>query len=240
MELQEAMGQLQETGTAQNRKIYGRHGVNGEMFGVSYANLNKMAKAARRDHSLALQLWATGNHDARVLATMVADPAQADESLLDSWLADLDSYVLADAFSGYVGKTSLAQAKGEEWIGSPEEWPGRAGWRMIAHLAMKESGLSDAYFAAHLATIEGDIHGSKNRVKDAMNSALIAIGIRNTVLAEQALAAAARIGQVEVDHGETNCKTPDAAHYIRRTLERQRRKATTAAEKANSKPAQSL
>ncbi len=235
MDIQEAMRQLQEMGTAQNRKIYARHGVGENMFGISYANLNKLAKAAKRDHSLALGLWATGNHDARVLATMVADPAQADESLLEAWLADLDSYVITDAFSGFVGKTGMAQAKGEAWISSDDEWPGRAGWHLVAHLAMKDQGLPDAYFAAHLAIIEGDIHSSKNRAKDAMNSALIAIGIRNDNLEEQALAAADRIGKVEVDHGETGCKTPDAADYIRRTLARRRQKAAAAAEKASSR-----
>ena len=229
MDLQEAMRQLEEMGTAQNRKVYARHGVRPNMFGVSYANLNKLAKAVRRDHSLALELWTNGNHDARVLATMVADPAQADEPLLDAWLADLDSYVITDAFSGFAGKTGLAQVKGEEWIGSDEEWPGRAGWHLVANLAMKDQDLPDSYFTAHLATIEGTIHASKNRVKDAMNNALIAIGIRNAVLEEQALAAAARIGKVEVDHGETGCKTPDAADYIRRTLERRRQKAAARA-----------
>ena len=235
MDIQDAMNQLQEMGTAQNRKIYARHGVGENMFGISYANLNKLAKAAKRDHSLALELWATGNHDARVLAAMVADPAQADESLLAAWLADLDSYVITDAFSGFVGKTSMARGKGEEWISSDDEWPGRAGWHLVAHLAMKDQGLPDAYFAAHLATIESEIHASKNRVKDAMNSALISIGIRNDALEEQALAAADRIGKVEVDHGETGCKTPDAADYIRRTLARRRQKAAAAAEKASSR-----
>ena len=233
MNLQQALQQLEELGTAQNRKVYARHGVNPNMFGVSYANLNKLAKTSKRDHPLALDLWATGNHDARILATMVAGPAQADDRLLDSWVADLDSYVITDAFSGFVGKTALAQAKSEEWIISDEEWKGRAGWHLVAHLAMKDQDLPDAYFAAHLATIEGEIHTRKNRVKDAMNNALIAIGIRNPALEQQALAAATRIGKVEVDHGATGCKTPDAAEYIRRTLERRRQKATAAAEKAS-------
>ena len=229
MNLQQAMQQLETLGTAQNRKIYARHDVNENMFGVSYANLNKLAKSARKDQPLALELWATGNHDARVLAAMVADPAQADESLLDDWLADLDSYVITDAFSGYVGKTGLARVKGEQWIGSHEEWPGRAGWHLVTHLAMKNEDLPDAYFAVHLATIEVEIHASKNRVRDAMNNALIAIGIRNGALEELALTAAARIGKVEVDHGETGCKTPDAAEYIQRTLARREQKAKAAA-----------
>ena len=235
MNLQQAMQQLQEVGTAQNRKVYARHGVSENMFGVSFANQNKLAKAIKRDHSLARELWATGNHDARVLAAMVADPTRADAALLESWVKDLDSYVITDAFSGFVGKTALAFDRAEEWINSGEEWPGRAGWHLVAHLAMKNPDLPDQYFAAHLAAIEEQIHTRKNRVRDAMNNALIAIGIRNKELEGLALAAAARIGKVEVDHGETGCKTPDAADYIRRTLDRREQKAKAAAEKAAAK-----
>ena len=225
MNCQEALQQLENLGTEQNRKIYRRHGVGADLFGVSYANQNKLAKAIKRNHSLAQELWATGNHDARVLAALVADPAQADADLLDSWVNDLDSYVITDAFSGFVGKTPLAYDKAGEWCGSPAEWPGRAGWHLVAHLALKNRDLPDDYFIAGLDTIERGIHSGKNRVRDAMNNALIAIGIRNDALEPLALAAAARIGKVAVDHGETGCKTPDAADYIRRTLARRRQKA---------------
>ena len=235
MNLQEAMQQLESFGTAQNRKIYGRHGVGDHMFGVSYANQNKLAKAIKRDQDLALELWATGNHDARVLAAMVADPAQASESLLEAWADDLDNYVLTDTFSSFVGKTSLAVDKAEDWCPSDGEWSGRAGWHLVAHLALKNQDLADDYFTACLATIEGEIHARKNRVRDAMNNALIAIGMRNHALEKQALAAAARIGKVEVDHGQTGCKTPDAIDYIRRTVARREQKAKAAAEKAARK-----
>ena len=152
--------------------------------------------------------------------------------LLEGWAEELDSYVITDAFSGLVGKTSHARARAEQWTGAEAEWPGRAGWHLVAHLAMKDQDLPDSYFEAQLATIEAEVHSRKNRVRDAMNNALIAIGIRNAELQEQALAAAARIGKVEVDHGETGCKTPDATEYIHRTLARREQKARAAAEKA--------
>ena len=74
MNLTETMRALEAAGTAQNRKIYARHGVGGEMFGVSYADLGKLERKIRVDQELAEELWATGNHDARVLATKIADP----------------------------------------------------------------------------------------------------------------------------------------------------------------------
>ena len=225
MNLHQTLQQLESLGSEQNRKIYRRHGVSANMYGVSYAHQRKLAKTIRRDHPLALELWHSGNHDARILATFIADPAQADDSLLESWAADLDNYVLTDAFAAFVGKTARCQAKAEQWPSASGEWQGRAGWHLVSHLAMQKPDLPDAWFIARLDTIAREIHTRPNRVRDAMNNALIAIGIRNPALEPLALAAAARIGKVEVDHGQTGCKTPDAAAYIQRTLARRRQKA---------------
>lgn len=224
MNCQETLRQLESLGTEQNRKVYRRHGVSANLFGVSYAHQHKLAKALKGNHPLALELWASGNHDARVLATLIADPAQGDDQLLDEWVCDLDSYGLTNAFAGFAGKTDRARDKAEQWRNSAEEWPGRAGWQLVSHLAMQDKDLPDAYFLARLEEIEGEIHTRKNRVRDAMNNALIAIGIRNAALEPPALAAAARIGKVIVDHGQTGCKTPDAATYIQRTLARHRQR----------------
>ena len=224
MNCQETLRQLESLGTEQNRKVYRRHGVSANLFGVSYAHQHKLVKAIKRNHPLALELWSSGNHDARVLATLIADPAQGDDRLLDRWVSDLDSYGLTDAFAGFAGKTDRARDKAEQWRNSHEEWPGRAGWQLVAHLAMQDRDLPDAYFLARLEDIEREIHTRKNRVRDAMNNALIAIGIRNAALEGPALAAAARIGKVVVDHGQTGCKTPDAAAYIQRTLARRRQR----------------
>ena len=139
---------------------------------------------------------------------------------------DLDNYVITDAFSGLASQTELAREKAESWRKSDDEWTGRTGWHLIGQLAMKDSQLLNSYFEECLETIEKEIHSRKNRVRDAMNNALIAIGIRNSELETLALAAAQRIGKVEVDHGETGCKTPDAAEYIRKTLARRSQKST--------------
>ena len=226
MNLHETLQQLESLGTEQNRKVYRRHGVSDNLYGVSYAHQRKLAKTIRRNHPLALELWGSGNHDARILATFIAAPAQADDALLESWAADLDSYVLTDAFAAFVGKTALCQDKAEQWRNAAGEWHGRAGWHLVSHLAMQNPDLPDAWFIAHLDTIEREIHARQNRVRDAINNALIAIGIRNPALESLALAAAARIGKVAVDHGQTGCKTRDAAAYIQRTLARRRQKSS--------------
>ena len=216
MTKQEAFNELKSLGTAQNRKIYRRHGVGDELYGVSYANLEKLRKRVKVNHKLATSLWATGNHDARIFATMVADPSQLDSRLLDTWARDLDNYVVTDAFAGLVAKSDHARHKMEKWSKSKQEWVGRTGWLVLANLAMRDQELDDTYFGPYLKRIEHDIHTSKNRVRDAMNSALIAIGMRNGKLEIKAVATAKRIGKIDVDHGETGCKTPDAVEYIRK------------------------
>lgn len=219
MPLHDALSELEQQGTAQNRKVFARHGVGENQYGVSFAALNALAKRIGRDHALALELWRTGNHDARMLAARVADPAQMDAALLDAWINDLDNYVITDEFSDAARNAPAAREKMTAWMHSEREWVGRAGWRLLAHQAMNAADLPDAYFSGLLPVIEQQIHTAPNRMRDAMNSALIAIGIRSEALREAALASAARIGKVVVDHGQTNCKTPDAAGYIAKTLE---------------------
>ena len=109
----------------------------------------------------------------------------------------------------------------ETWTQSSEEWIGTLGWNVLAGLATNDQTLPDSYFEPYISTIDGKIHGSKNRIRHAMNSALIAIGTRNPALEQKAIAAATRIGKVIVDHGETNCKTPDAVAYIKKVNDRQ-------------------
>jgi 3-methyladenine DNA glycosylase AlkD len=216
MTLQEAMRELESLGTEQNRKVYTRHGVDANMYGVSYADLEKLRKRIKKDHDLALELWASGNHDARILATKVADPARFDARTLDAWVKGLGNYVVTDAFCGVAGKTPHAKAKAEAWAGSPKEMISRTGWLLHASLANNDASLPDSYFEPLVETIEREIHTSKNRVRDAMVYALIGIGQRNDRLEKIVTAAAGRIGKIEVDHGETDCKTPDPVEYIRR------------------------
>lgn len=222
---------LERLGTAQNRKVYARHGVKGAMFGVSYANLKALKKRIGTDHELACALWASGNHDARVLAAMIAEPKRADDALLDAWAADLDDYVLTDALTALTAKSPRARRKMTAWMDAGDEWLGSAGWGLLAQLAMKDDALPDEFFRPFLETIEARIPGAKNRVRYAMNrvryamnNALIAIGTRSDALEEAALAAARRIGPVLVDHGQTSCKTPDALTYLPKARAHRRKK----------------
>ncbi|MFM8468643.1 MAG: DNA alkylation repair protein [Limisphaerales bacterium] len=217
MTLAQALQQLEAAGSAQTRKTYARHGVGPKMFGVSYAVLGKLTRQIKRDHALALGLWDSGWHDARVLATMIADPGQTDAALLNAWVIEAQSRPLAGAVAKLASATAAAEALATQWCADPREPVAVTGWDVIAELALN-STLPDAKFAALLKSIERDIHQSQNLVRYAMNGALIAIGVRNGKLEKLAVAAAKRIGKVEVDHGDTGCQTLDAVAYIAKTM----------------------
>jgi 3-methyladenine DNA glycosylase AlkD len=235
--LESVMHELEMLGTSQNRKVYARHGVGLNQFGVSYADLKRIARRIKTDQQLAEALWSTKNHDARVLATMIVDPPQLTSRILDIWAEDLDNYVITDAFSALCGKTQMARRKLELWCAASDEWHGQAGWNLVAILAMAEGELSDEECGKLLAVIERTIHTRLNRVRHAMNGALIAIGLRNSKMRAAAIDAARRIGKVDVDHGETGCKTPDAAQYIKTASEHYRARAAKKGARAKAKAA---
>ncbi len=223
MNVQEALDTLKSLGTEQNRKIFRRHGAGEDVYGVSFAHLKELKKKIKTDHELAVALWESGNHDARMLAGMIADPQRLDAKTLNAWAKGLRNYVETDVLGDLASRAPHPRETMARWIASDSEWTASAGWKVLAHVARDGEGLPDEYFERFLTTIERDLHGSPNRVRHEMNSALIAIGIRNPALQRKAEAAAARIGKVEVDHGETGCKTPEAIGYIRKGVERKRK-----------------
>jgi len=239
IDLAEIMQALEALGNPQTHKIYSRHGVTGAQFGISAANMQTLSKRMKKDHGLALQLWATDNHDARILALLVADPNSVEEATLDSWVHQLTNYVICDAFTSFAAQTRFLQPKAESWIDADGEWIESAGWGLLSHLA-SQSALPDSYFEPYLVRIERDIHHAKNRVRYAMNGALITIGVRTSGLEMLMLPSAERIGEVIVDHGETGCKTPDAVDYIAKVKAREAQKVKRAAEKATQKASLNL
>ena len=107
-----------------------------------------------------------------------------------------------------------AESKARDWLASSDGALRAAGWGLIGQMANLDEKLPDDWFAKRLAQIEKSIHAAPNDERGAMNSAVISIGGRNAALRKLATAAAKRIGPVELDHGDTDCKTPDAGSYI--------------------------
>ncbi len=231
-EVDDVLSELKTAGTEQAQKTYRRHGVTDETYGVSYATFAKLTKKMKVNHDLAIDLWVSGVHDARVLSLMIADPMRGDVELLDTWVATLGNYVITDAFSTYAAKTPVALGRASVWIGDSGEWVSSAGWNVIGQLASSDSSIDDKIFERHVATIEREIGAAPNRTRHAMNGALIAVGARSPKLREAAQASASRIGKVVVDHGDTNCTTPDAISYIGKIVEQRAKKAAKAAQNA--------
>ncbi|GJM23048.1 MAG: DNA alkylation repair protein [Planctomycetota bacterium] len=228
---------LEAAGTAQNRKVYQRHGVTPPLFGVSYAILGKLSKKIGVDHALALGLWESGVHDARVLACMIADSSKATMKLLESWVKPIDNYVLSDALSSFAARAPQAGKLGGKWRKSKKEFVAATGWNVLAGAALHAEDFDEAAAEELIATIEATIHSAPNRTRHSMNQALIAVGVRNARLHELAVAAAKRIGEVQVDHGQTSCKTPDAVDYMAKTLAHRKAHPPKAKARAKSKSA---
>ena len=183
------------------------------MFGVSTANLYKLQKQIRKDHGLARQLWKTHNLDAQWLATMIADAGRIDSREADDWAKDSQhhAHLLGGYLADLVARTVCADEKMRVWMKSKDEFTRAAGYNLLAsRLRDGDESLSDKECDRFLGTIEQEIHGSPNRARYSMNTALIAIGTYRRALTADALKAAKRIGKVDVDHGDTACKTPDA------------------------------
>ncbi|OBZ54565.1 DNA alkylation repair protein, partial [Bacillus cereus] len=133
-------------------------------------------------------------------------------------------YCLMDVLMTAICTSPIAIEKMEEWTKCDDEWIGRAGWSLLANIAIKNKTLQDDFFSPYLEEIKVNIHNEKNRKKEAMNRALIAIGIRNEDLEQAAIEIAREIGKVHVDHGATSCKIPDAEPYIKKARERAEKK----------------
>ena len=231
MTFEHVMEELRSRGKEQTAKIYRRHGMHGEVLGVSFADLGKLQKQIKVDHPLAQKLWKSGVADANALAFMVADPAKTSSDELEWLVSELGNYSGCDGLSGFVVRTKFAESKMKKWMKSQDEWIGRTGWTLVSHLAQKDMSIPDSFFEHALVTIEKTIHSSKNFTRHAMAFALIGIAVRNPDLEKKATAAAGRIGKVVVDHGETNCKTPDAIEYIKKIKAHRAKKAGRSAAK---------
>lgn len=212
--LAEALAALEAAGSEQTRKTYARHGVTSPMFGVSFATLKTLSKRIGVDHELALALWASGNFDARNLAVKVVDPAAMTIADLDRWAKDPTARMCSSYVAYVAAEGPHAHACAARWLAMEREHPRGIGWYLVGALAMIDATLDDAWFRPHLAAIEQRIQAAPNAEREAMNRALIAIGCRSPALRDAATAAARRIGRVDIDHGDTACKTPDAGTSI--------------------------
>lgn len=167
-------------------------------FGVSAPQLRQLAKELRKDHDLADRLWRTGVHDARILAALIDDPALVTERQMDRWAKDFDTWAVCDSACGCLfDKTPYAWDKAAEWIERQEEYVKRAGFVLMAVLAVHDKKAPNERFEAFLSLIESHATDDRNFVKKAVNWALRQIGKRNRHLNTLAIQAGERIRQLD-------------------------------------------
>lgn len=217
MNLNEAMSALKSAAKESAKRTYLKHGAKEPLFGVLTGDLTSLQKRIKTDHGLAVQLVATGNADARLLGFLIADPRQLDVKTAQAWVSQaswpMDTYYLGQLLvkSGIWMDCMIA------WMAVADEWVQSAGYSLLAQRLKDDAdSIPDDLAKKTLVAIEKGIHKAANRARYNMNTALIAIGTYKPGLRDAALAAADRIGPVEVDHGDTSCKTPSAPEYIRK------------------------
>ena len=169
-----------------------RFGINPTgTLGVSIPALRTLARRYRHRHDLALELWATGIHEARILAGMIADPKQVTPGLMDAWTAEFDSWDTCDQVcSNLWEKTPFAYDKAVEYSQAGPEFIRRAGFVLMARLAVGDKGIAEERLAAFLPLVVTGATDERNFVKKAVNWALRQIGKRSPALNTAAVATA--------------------------------------------------
>jgi 3-methyladenine DNA glycosylase AlkD len=190
MNTSEVLARLREAGSSRDREGMARFGIAVDSaFGVSVRQLREVAREIGRDHGLALDLYESGWHEARILATMIAEPGRMDRNLAEAWAASFDSWDVVDqTCNNLLRKASFAHELARAWAGREEEFVRRAGFTLMACLAVHDKKAGDAAFEAYLPLIERASTDDRNYVKKAVNWALRQIGKRNPALHERALA----------------------------------------------------
>jgi 3-methyladenine DNA glycosylase AlkD len=195
MNYDEIIKKLKSMGNPKNVEGMARYGINPRNnLGVSIYKLRPIAKENGRDHKLALKLWDSDIHDARLLACFVDDPAQVTSEQMDSWAKDFDSWDICDqACTSLFDLTPFAWKKIYEWAEREEEFVKRGAFSLIAGLAVHDKKAEDNKFEQLFPIIIKASTDERNYVKKAVNWALRNIGKRNQYLNKKAVQTARKI-----------------------------------------------
>jgi 3-methyladenine DNA glycosylase AlkD len=192
----DALAALEKASTQRDRDNMARFGIDApKFFGVSMANLQKLAQRCGPNHELAEALWKTGWYEARMLATLVDEPERVTAAQMERWCRDFDNWGICDtACFKLFDRVPHAWNKAQQWCERRPEFEKRAGLALIACLALHDKKAADEPFAASLALIERCADDERNFIKKSVSWALRAIGTRNAKLRAAALEVAWRLG----------------------------------------------
>jgi 3-methyladenine DNA glycosylase AlkD len=194
MDAHAVIGELRERADPSRKPGMARVGIEvSEALGVSMPNIRAVAKMCGVDHALALGLWETEIHEARILATLVADPEALTEVERERWVLDITSWDLCDSAADLFGRTPTQTDAIEAWARRPEAFVKRCAFSMIARRAVWAKQAPDREFLGYLPLIRRAATDDRNEVKKGVSWALRQIGKRNRALHPAAIDEAERI-----------------------------------------------
>jgi 3-methyladenine DNA glycosylase AlkD len=162
--------------------------------GISVPLLHALARRVGRNHELAEEIWATGIHEARILATLIAEPSKVTSAQMERWVREFDSWDVVDAACCYLyAQAAPAWVKVNQWSWRRKEFEKRAAFSLAAYLSYKDKTAANARFERFLRVIEREACDERNFVRKAVNWALRNIGKRNPRLNRAAILTAERI-----------------------------------------------
>lgn len=217
MTLSEVMADLQAHGREATKRTLARHGAREPFFGVPVGHLKTLQRRLKKDHPLALQLYATGNTDAMYLAALVADPRQMTKAQLRAWARGAYWYMLSCfAVAWTAAESRYGRELAVEWMAAPTEQVQAAGWATYASLVSitPDNALDLDEIAGLLDQARDALPTAANRAKYAINNFIISVGGYVPPLLAAAKAVARQVGTVAVDVGDTDCRVPNALVYI--------------------------
>lgn len=187
--------ELRALGERRNVEGMARYGIRAKIvYGVAKPKMDALARRIGRDHSLALELWSTGVHDARILAGMIDFPEKVSATQMDRWVRDFDNWDVCDGTCCHLFVFAApAREKAVQWSRCKPEFMKRAGFALMAYLAYRDKQAGDAQFQRMLSLIEREAWDERNFVRKAVNWALRNIGKRNLRLNHEAIRTAERI-----------------------------------------------
>jgi 3-methyladenine DNA glycosylase AlkD len=199
MQSKEILRQLRAQRDPKNVAGMAQFGINPHnTLGVSIPTLRRIARQGAKDHRVAQELWRSGIHEARILAALVDMPERVTEAQMERWVKDFDSWDVCDQVcSNLFDKTRFARRKAIEWSKRDEEFVKRAGFVMMAALAVHDKTAPDGVFRKFLPLIQRGATDDRNFVKKAVNWALRQIGKRNAALNRAAQATAREIQAID-------------------------------------------
>jgi len=199
MSVNKILAQLKQLKNPANVAGMARFGINPKnTLGISIPTLRKMAKEIGTDHDLALDLWQSGIHEARILASMIDDPARVTRAQIERWVKDFDSWDVCDQVCmNLFERTPFAYRQAIEWSKRKEEFVRRAGFALMACLAWHDKEAKDAAFLKFMPAIKRGATDDRNFVRKAVNWALRNIGKRNRALNRAAIQTAREIQRLD-------------------------------------------